>query len=106
VTVFTSNYLDGPTGIVSDESLTDRIGARFRSRLHEMCKLIFIEAPDFREVIRIRRGVNHVALRHPETMKRVNADRCDKVKTDERRRQVVFSMSLPKLVEESDPSRT
>jgi DNA replication protein DnaC len=54
-TIFTSNYLD-LSGPVSDETLTQRIGPRFRSRLHEMCKLVAIESRDFREVIRDRRA--------------------------------------------------
>lgn len=35
-----------------DESLTDRIGVRMRSRLFEMCKAIHMEGPDFREVVK------------------------------------------------------
>lgn len=48
VTIFTSNYLDSPTK-QGEESLTDRIGMRLRSRLFEMCKEIEIEGPDFRK---------------------------------------------------------
>ena len=62
ITIFTSNYLDledsldtdGADEIRSryrDESLTDRVGKRLRSRLHEMCKLILIEGEDYREKV-------------------------------------------------------
>lgn len=56
VTIFTSNYLDIPIGSAYDESLTDRVGVRLRSRLHEMCRLVPMEGDDYREVIRQRRG--------------------------------------------------
>jgi len=39
------------------------------------------------------KGVFHAALRRPETMKRITVGKCDQVKEDERRRQVVFSLS-------------
>jgi DNA replication protein DnaC len=63
LTIFTSNYLDGPPepegirertgpGGVREESLTDRIGMRLRSRLYEMCKIVEIRGNDFRKVIR------------------------------------------------------
>ncbi len=64
VTVFTSNYIDQPVGVgadsvpdqpasrVREESLTDRIGARLRSRLYEMCKVVEIRGKDFRKEIR------------------------------------------------------
>jgi DNA replication protein DnaC len=48
LTIFTSNYLDTPA-TPREESLTDRIGARLRSRLYEMCKVIKIEGEDFRK---------------------------------------------------------
>ncbi len=63
-TLFTSNYMDLPGGESRDsypdqqgfrareESLTDRIGARLRSRLYEMCKVIEIRGKDFRKEIR------------------------------------------------------
>jgi DNA replication protein DnaC len=54
-TIFTSNYLDVTDASVMPETLTDRIGIRFRSRLHEMCRTITIEAEDFREVLAARR---------------------------------------------------
>jgi DNA replication protein DnaC len=50
-TLFTTNYLDSPPG-KGDSTLTDRIGARVRSRLHEMCQVVDFSAPDFREEIR------------------------------------------------------
>ena len=56
VTIFTSNYLDIPIGSAYDESLSDRVGVRLRSRLHEMCRLVPLEGDDYREVIRQRRG--------------------------------------------------
>jgi DNA replication protein DnaC len=51
LTVFTSNYLDTPTR-PGEETLTDRIEARLRSRLHEMCKVVEIMGEDFRKEIR------------------------------------------------------
>jgi DNA replication protein DnaC len=56
VTIFTSNYLDIPIGSAYDESLSDRVGVRLRSRLHEMCRLVPMEGDDYREIIRQRRG--------------------------------------------------
>ena len=40
-----------------------------------------------------QKGVFHAALRRPETMKRGTVYECDKAKTDEWRRQVVFLLS-------------
>jgi DNA replication protein DnaC len=51
LTIFTSNYLDTPVR-TGEESLTDRIGARLRSRLYEMCKVVKIEGKDFRKEIK------------------------------------------------------
>lgn len=56
ITLFTSNYLDMPIGSTYDETLTERVGVRLRSRLHEMCRLIMIEGDDYREIIKNRRG--------------------------------------------------
>jgi DNA replication protein DnaC len=56
VTIFTSNYLDISIGSAYDETLTDRVGVRLRSRLHEMCRLIPMESDDYRELIKNRRG--------------------------------------------------
>ncbi len=64
VTIFTSNYPDTQSPereagadrfagrSVREESLTDRIGARLRSRLYEMCKVVEIKGKDFRKEIR------------------------------------------------------
>ncbi len=51
LTVFTSNYLDVPKR-AGEETLTDRIGARLRSRLYEMCRLVEIGGDDFRREIK------------------------------------------------------
>jgi DNA replication protein DnaC len=56
VTIFTSNYLDMPIGSSYDETLTDRVGVRLRSRLHEMCRHVMIEGDDYREIMKNRRG--------------------------------------------------
>ena len=47
LTIFTTNYLDERKH-EREEILQDRIGARLRSRLYEMCDLILIEAEDYR----------------------------------------------------------
>jgi DNA replication protein DnaC len=47
LTIFTTNYTDdrqSPAG----ETLQDRIGARLRSRLYEMCNTVLIEGEDYR----------------------------------------------------------
>jgi DNA replication protein DnaC len=47
LTIFTTNYTDerpGPAG----ETLQDRVGARLRSRLYEMCRTILVEGEDYR----------------------------------------------------------
>ncbi|HJQ67912.1 MAG TPA: ATP-binding protein [Blastocatellia bacterium] len=56
ITIFTSNYLDITIGSSYDETLTDRVGVRLRSRLHEMCRLIPMEGDDYREIIKNKRG--------------------------------------------------
>jgi DNA replication protein DnaC len=38
--------------VVREDSLADRIGARMRSRLYEMCRTVEVFAPDFRREIR------------------------------------------------------
>jgi DNA replication protein DnaC len=48
LTIFTTNYLDA-SGDVKEETLEDRIGARLRSRLYEMCRTVIIEGSDFRQ---------------------------------------------------------
>jgi DNA replication protein DnaC len=45
--VFTTNYTDERRGD-TDETLEDRIGARPRSRLYEMCRTVMIEGDDYR----------------------------------------------------------
>jgi DNA replication protein DnaC len=55
MTIFTTNYLDEAVN-PSEETLTDRIGYRLRSRLHEMCKIVLIRGEDFRIKIGERRG--------------------------------------------------
>lgn len=47
LTIFTTNYLDDRK-IDREETLEDRIGARLRSRLFEMCRTIEIGGKDFR----------------------------------------------------------
>lgn len=56
VTLFTSNYQDITIGSAYQETLTDRVGVRIRSRLHEMCRQILMEGSDYRELIKSRRG--------------------------------------------------
>lgn len=48
LTVFTSNYPDIPDD-TDPNSLLFRIGARMRSRLHEMCEFVVMDAADYRE---------------------------------------------------------
>jgi len=47
LTVFTTNYSDSRR-TPAEETLEDRIGARMRSRLYEMCKTIAVEGEDYR----------------------------------------------------------
>ena len=51
LTIFTSNYLDTPEK-TGEDSLTDRIGVRLRSRLYEMCREIEIHGVDFRKDVK------------------------------------------------------
>lgn len=66
-TLLTTNYLDadsplaaastaprvaGMRGPVIEDSLTERVGKRIRSRLYEMCRTVEIYAPDYRKEIR------------------------------------------------------
>jgi DNA replication protein DnaC len=62
VTILTTNYADEMPGsaepaarlpggqrvVVKEDTLADRIGARMRSRLFEMCRTVEVFAPDFR----------------------------------------------------------
>ena len=44
--------LDDGTELAGDETLTERIGERLRSRLYEMCKVINIAGADFRVAVK------------------------------------------------------
>ncbi len=46
VTIFTTNYSDFAAG--GQETLTDRVSARIRSRLFEMCRRIELRGADYR----------------------------------------------------------
>src|SRR4029078_75201 len=48
LTIFTSNYPDIPDD-TDPNALLFRIGARMRSRLHEMCEFVVMDAADYRE---------------------------------------------------------
>ena len=66
VTLLTTNFLDsdaaastapgprvaGMRAPTIEDSLTDRVGKRIRSRLYEMCRTVEISAPDYRKEIR------------------------------------------------------
>ena len=65
VTILTTNYCDETPGpelgarlpggqrvAVKEDTLGDRIGARMRSRLYEMCRTVELHAPDFRREAR------------------------------------------------------
>jgi DNA replication protein DnaC len=70
ITLLTTNYLDntGPTPMPTsrrpqlpsgqavsaarEDTLTDRLGMRIRSRLYEMCRTIELFAPDYRREVR------------------------------------------------------
>jgi DNA replication protein DnaC len=70
ITLLTTNYIDtsGPTPMPStrgprlpsgqavsaarEDSLTDRLGMRIRSRLYEMCRTVELFAPDYRREVR------------------------------------------------------
>jgi DNA replication protein DnaC len=47
LTIFTTNYFDEQPN-ERDETLEDRIGARLRSRLYEMCRTVVIGGTDYR----------------------------------------------------------
>ncbi|MCC7417992.1 MAG: ATP-binding protein [Acidobacteria bacterium] len=49
LTIFTSNYLDIPDD-TDPNALLFRIGARMRSRLHEMCEFVEMDGADYREL--------------------------------------------------------
>lgn len=63
-TIVTTNFADEPAASVArsssaslsparaaarEETLGDRIGERMRSRLHEMCRIVKMDGPDFRQ---------------------------------------------------------
>ena len=48
LTMFTSNYEDNPDE-TEPNSLIFRIGNRMRSRLHEMCDFVVLDAADYRD---------------------------------------------------------
>ena len=61
VTLLTTNFLDAPQATLraagarpaqAEDTLTDRVGARIRSRLYEMCRTVEICAPDYRREVR------------------------------------------------------
>lgn len=67
VTILTTNFLDAEAASAApsaaprvagrrppavEDSLTDRVGKRIRSRLYEMCRTVEIFAPDYRKEIR------------------------------------------------------
>ena len=65
MTILTTNYSDEAAGgaepvkspagqriTVREDTLADRIGARMRSRLFEMCRTVEVFAPDFRREVR------------------------------------------------------
>jgi DNA replication protein DnaC len=65
VTILTTNYFDeddlapdavrlpdGKRMVVREDTIGDRIGARMRSRLFEMCRTVNVDAPDFRREVR------------------------------------------------------
>ncbi len=57
-TLITTNFSDGEATAgagrlgVAEDTLSDRVGARIRSRLYEMCRTVEIYAPDYRREIR------------------------------------------------------
>jgi len=62
-TIITTNFPDEPAASVvrtlsparaagREETLGDRIGERMRSRLHEMCRFVRMDGPDFRQNFR------------------------------------------------------
>ena len=64
ITLVTTNYLDTPPStpeplrapsrqtVPREDSLTDRVGQRIRSRLYEMCRTVELVAPDYRKEVR------------------------------------------------------
>jgi DNA replication protein DnaC len=50
ITIFTSNFPDNPEK-PGEETLTDRVDVRLRSRLYEMCHTVEIKGNDFRQEV-------------------------------------------------------
>ena len=48
-TILTTNYIDDRQSSV-EETLGDRIGARLRSRLYQMCKTVQMDGEDYRQI--------------------------------------------------------
>jgi len=44
--------VSGPRAAAREETLGDRIGERMRSRLFEMCRVMNVNAPDYRQKFR------------------------------------------------------
>lgn len=67
VTLITTNYPDAPvtrpqgSGVVREDTLSDRIGERMRSRLYEMCRVVDLQAEDFRR--RVKQAQYHFSQR-------------------------------------------
>lgn len=53
LTILTTNYLD-ECQVPSEETLSNRIGARLRSRLYQMCQTSVLEGADYRQQLSIR----------------------------------------------------
>ncbi len=64
-TILTTNFLDtdlsaataparigGARAATAEDTLTERVGTRIRSRLYEMCRTVEMSAPDYRKVAR------------------------------------------------------
>ncbi len=58
VTLLTTNYLDvsatreAGSSVAREDTLADRIGERIRSRLYEMCRVVPLQAEDFRRRVK------------------------------------------------------
>ncbi len=48
ITIITSNWMDNPL-LHNEETLTDRVGLRIRSRLREMCTEVMVKGADYRD---------------------------------------------------------
>ena len=52
ITLITTNYFDAERAADGTATLEDRIEARLRSRLYEMCRTYFLDGDDFRRVVK------------------------------------------------------